>query len=609
MVGIYYWDAPIASDNLAQGPERAHISSTFKALAGVASQILASPAQNKRQVEVPFYPSSGGALAHPDPGHIVYVYPGATDLGFLENHNSSTAIFVWQGTNFTVDPGTVVLAWANGTVLFDSGDVAPFPYKRAWTPEPNSLGAPTTFSVWQDPVVPSTPAGIPTPTAPRTPWVGSALGAVVTSPSPLEAVAFGEYDSELTYYLQTLSPATLAAAMAGAGANGTGAVTLSLASAVAQAWTVFYNGVLVGEGFELSHADGSRRITFPINLTGATAPGVLTLLSTSLGIGNGGGINNGSSTGVKGITSKAPGSVTLGGVDLTALAPWTHVAGSAGEALNIPATPSKVPWTPIPSGVVSLPPLTWVRIPFTAPTRVLAPPPILGTLEVNATLNLDVSGLSRGRFFVNGFDLGRFWTKLCGTQFMCQRFYPIPFDLLLPGVNANTLVILDELGVSNISQVGFAVSENLPPPPPPPCGAPPASGGPAGTFPCGSTYTSLKATSTTGSGVTLQLANQPSLCMGVAVVGGGGGHFVEVQTCNATDPTQVWGIPEVGSSGKVTNAASSACLDVFGQNSSVGAPLDLWGCNGGSNQVWQWDGAQLKSKLTNGELCAGICVY
>ena len=114
MVGIYYWDAPIASDNLAQGPERAHVSSTFLALAGVASQILASPAQNKLQVQVPFYPSSGGPLAPPDPGHIVFVYPGVVvDLGFLENHNSTTAIFVWQGKNFTVDPGTVVLAWAN----------------------------------------------------------------------------------------------------------------------------------------------------------------------------------------------------------------------------------------------------------------------------------------------------------------------------------------------------------------------------------------------------------------------------------------------------------------------------------------------------------------
>ena len=39
---------------------------------------------------------------------------------------------------------------------------------------------------------------------------------------------------------------------------------------------------------------------------------------------------------------------------------------------------------------------------FTAPDSVLA----TSGQEIVATLNLDVSGLSRGRFFVNGMDLG-----------------------------------------------------------------------------------------------------------------------------------------------------------------------------------------------------------
>ena len=612
MVGIYYWDAPIASDNLDQGPERAHIASTFAAVASVAAQLLAGPAQNKLQVQLPFYPASGGPLAPPDAGHIVYIYPGPVALGFLENHNSSAATLLWGGVNFTVSPGTVVLAWANGTVLMDSGAVAPFPYRRAWTPLPGAA-QPSTLATWQDPLVPASPGDTPSPTPPRTPWLGSALGVVAAFPTPHEAVAFGEYDSELTLYVQTLAPATLAAAVAGAGANGTGAVTLSLASAVANAWTVFVNGVAVGGGAELSHADGTRRIAFPLNLTGvfpAAAPVVLALLSTSLGIGNGGGVNNGSSTGVKGITSGAPGSVTLGGVDLTSLAPWTHVAGSVGEARGIPADPSLVPWTPLPPGTLTLPPLTWLRMPFTAPARVLpAGGSGGGAAEMNATLNLDISGLSRGRFYVNGFDLGRYWSKLCGGQYMCQRYYPIPFDLLLPGPAANTLLLLDELGVSNVSQVGWVVSENLPPPPPPPCGAPAPSGGPAGTFPCGSTFTALQASPASG-GVRLQLAQQPGLCLGVLAAPG---HSVAIQPCNASSALQVWGLPGLGATGRVTSAAGGGlaglCLDVFGQNASVGAPLDMWGCNDGSNQQWQWDGAQLSSRLTNGQLCAGICVY
>jgi hypothetical protein len=138
-------------------------------------------------------------------------------------------------------------------------------------------------------------------------------------------------------------------AVAAAGGNAA-AVTLKLASAVAQAWTVFANGELVGTGWELSHADGTRAIAVSVNLSTAAAAGggaVLALLSSSLGIGNGGGVHNGTSTGVKGITSTAPRSVVLGGsdagkgVDLTSAAPWTHVAGSvSGAAVDPALTPA-----------------------------------------------------------------------------------------------------------------------------------------------------------------------------------------------------------------------------------------------------------------------------
>ena len=79
------------------------------------------------------------------------------------------------------------------------------------------------------------------------------------------------------------------------------------------------------------------------------------------------------------------------------------------------------------------------------------------TGEMVATLNLDVEGLSRGRFFVNGMDLGRYWSKTCGSD-LCQRYYPIPFDILK--ATGNQLVVLDELGVGDIRSVALAVSTN-----------------------------------------------------------------------------------------------------------------------------------------------------
>ena len=117
-----------------------------------------------------------------------------------------------------------------------------------------------------------------------------------------------------------------------------GQASLVLQSAVAQAFTVFVNGAMVGTGNELSHRDGTASITCQLNMQ--LAPGwqagdvTLALLSTSLGIGNGGGVNNGatpdqfSSTGVKGITSQKPGSVKLNGQDLTQPPNgWTHLVG------------------------------------------------------------------------------------------------------------------------------------------------------------------------------------------------------------------------------------------------------------------------------------------
>ena len=43
---------------------------------------------------------------------------------------------------------------------------------------------------------------------------------------------------------------------------------------------------------------------------------------------------------------------------------------------------------------------------------------------------------------------------------MCQRYYHVPQDLLLPGPNANVLVILDELGATNTAQPTLVVSTN-----------------------------------------------------------------------------------------------------------------------------------------------------
>jgi hypothetical protein len=465
----YYFDAPLASDGLPQGPERRHIARTFAALASVADALLASPAQLHSQVPVPFSNASG-TFPSGDAAHVAFFYPPPPRPAaafFLENNASGAADMVAVGRTYSVAGGASLLVRAgDGAVLANSSDVEQTGLVREWAPAAGAI-ARGAWSTWADTLVPASAAAVPPPTPPRQVWAGSALGAVVHSAVPLEAVNVSEYDSEITLYVTQLPAAALAAAFAASPSPA--AVVLSIASSAAQAWSCFADGRLVGVAADLSHGNSVRTINATLNLTAVAAAAspnatTLALVSSSLGIGNGGGVQAGVSTGVKGITSAAARSVVLGGVDITSTAEWAHVVGTVGELRRVYAPDGGgAPWAPLTPPAAGAPPLSWLRANFTAPPETLAPPP---GVESAAVLNLDATGLSRGRLFVNGADLGRYWSALCGAEFMCQRFYPIPSDLLLPGAGANLLVLLDELGPTNVGAVSLAVSFLAPAAPP-----------------------------------------------------------------------------------------------------------------------------------------------
>ncbi len=41
------------------------------------------------------------------------------------------------------------------------------------------------------------------------------------------------------------------------------------------------------------------------------------------------------------------------------------------------------------------------------------------------------------------------------------------------------------------------------------------------------------------------------------------------------------------------------CLDIKGANTANGAQVIMWGCHGGANQRWYWDGDRIRSLLNN----------
>lgn len=604
MVNNYYWQAPLASDNLAQGPERQHMARTYEAIARVAKTLLNYPAQVHR--EIPLVARI-----------VAFAYKGAgsgeKDVVFLENSGGATYTVAWAGVNYTV-PGQSTSLVHGVDVIFNSANVTPTEVTHVWTPTPVKLR----WSQWKDTAIPTSAADARPPTQHFKKWEGSALGRVVRASAPLEAVQFTEYDSELCVYSANISDTELNSALAAASE---GKVNITLASAKAQAWTVFIDGVVVGTGWELSHGGGTAVIAVQLNATamrslvsaarGHTSVHALALLSTSLGIDNGGGVHNTnasmSSTGIKGITSTAPGSVMFGGVDLTTRS-WTHQVGAAGEAFGAASdSPGiQINWT-VTDGP-SAPPMSWLKATFEAPAAAVDPDP---NGERNATLNLDATGLSRGRFFVNGMDLGRYWTKSCGGN-ICQRFYPIPFDILERSPGINRLTVLDELGATNISAVQLAVSANLPPPPPPPCPVP-MPGTNVTLIPCNSPTAALKITAadTKSHGSSVALMSNPKLCMKAAA----GAAAVTWALCSEDAGDQTWMLPGGTSPDAVhlvTDGVSAKCLDVFDQVKSAGALLDMWKCHAGANQLWSLRAGpaenapfQLVSSLD--QLCVGAC--
>ena len=70
-------------------------------------------------------------------------------------------------------------------------------------------------------------------------------------------------------------------------------------------------------------------------------------------------------------------------------------------------------------------------------------------------------------------------------------------------------------------------------------------------------------------------------CLDAAGRGPTNGTKVQIWTCNGGS-NQVW----QPYNGGYRNPASGRCLDVPGSSTADGTQLQLWDCNGGSNQKW-----------------------
>ena len=233
--------------------------------------------------------------------------------------------------------------------------------------------------------------------------------------------------------------------------------TVVVQSFEAMGLSAFVDGKSIGTTHEITHGNGAAKVlTIPQAPDGnvssvldhATAGSTLTILAEELGYANYGF----KSELLKGI-AVAPDAVSMNGAPVKG--EWTMRGGLAGEHAGIyaPSVSAAVAWTPV-TGTVE--PATWLKTSFATPD---------GVADGAAQLHLDVSGLQRGRIWLNGHEVGRYWSLERDDGTACpfgaskcptQQFYHLPAAWLRPGAK-NELVIFETLG-GDPSAVGLATA-------------------------------------------------------------------------------------------------------------------------------------------------------
>ena len=347
-------------------------------------------------------------------GAVAFAYG---DYAFLEADKSDANV-TWRGHAYRVPAQSSTLVRSStGEALFNSKLGAPS-HSATEARRVAPLGALTGWKAWAEPI--TSAAAYPP-------------AAVVSSSAPVEMTNVTRGLTTFAVYQARLS------------ANTTVSTKLKLPTWQAMAFAAFVDGVAAGAADDHSHSNG-RDITLSIDLAAASGAGsTLTLLAEELGYAN---------YGFK--TPRQKGLSAAPSVDGAPLAgPWQTRAGLAGEHLQVmtEAGSERVTWGALPSAPTAA---TWYQARFATPDGDGAT-----ELLVNAT------GLGRGRMWVNGNDVGRYWllerndgSECSGGRARCatQELYHVPRSWLAAAGGENVLTLFEAAGAPDPTSVRLAAS-------------------------------------------------------------------------------------------------------------------------------------------------------
>ncbi|TYZ64586.1 hypothetical protein PybrP1_001498 [[Pythium] brassicae (nom. inval.)] len=443
------------ADGLSNEPKRSHLRALHSALISVNNALMASPRQLPFPKPIAETTATDLILSSSEPPpQRAYVYGDSSDqqVTFLENAADDGAPVRFNGSAYYLAGKSVVMVTTSARVVFNTSDVTgSFPHELRRVYSPLVAEAELTWLTWSE--------------------LWGARGVPrkqVTSASPLEQL---HVTRDRTDYLTYETSFQLAPTVTAPNA------TLTVTTCDANSVLVFLDHRFVAEQ-HLAYPGGncSKQFQFVLptadeednsdnDSASADAPKRfhLSLVSVSLGLFSLGHNHK------KGIT----GAVRINDdLDLTHNGHWTMLPGLVGEQLELfdPEWTDSVEWTPVPRPVpdartttaanVGFPLMAWYRTTFRLPDSA-RPTPGGSPVEDVSSILLDCVGLTRGRAYVNGHDLGRYWLiRDAATDRYVQRYYHVPTEWLRFGSGSaaeNLVVVVDELGGS-VARVRLVLS-------------------------------------------------------------------------------------------------------------------------------------------------------
>eukprot|EP01083_Nonionella_stella_P063621 165336_1 len=432
-IANYYADGVnYHADGLAHEPKKTHLMKLHQILAQHQRALLESPIQIGHEqdvIPVGQTTSDGKTFAYR------YIASSSDDqLIFLVNLDVQQYILPFNGMKYIVPGNSVSLIDNTGTELYNTGKVSTdgLPTQRVNT----VLYSNMVFESYSEPIDIFARRSVRPDKA-------------IVHTGPLEQIRLTNDSFEFLYYSTYISVDTRIK----------DASWLTFTGQAANAYNVFLDydegELYLGQVWNGQHTSQSMSFSLNINLTLAMGEQpLLTVISSSLGIDNYNGVSAGSGPDEcdkKGLTGKVviEDSKRKELLNITDYG-WSHYMGLTGEVLRVYGDGmNNVQWW---KPAVTIHAMTWYKTSFVTPKQsVLDDGVILIDIGANGT------GVNRGHFYVNGFDMGHY-NNVVQKGMMVQRFYFVPKDYLKSNGEKNSLVFLDELPPKDLAKIAVVSS-------------------------------------------------------------------------------------------------------------------------------------------------------